>query len=109
MYKKIREKTDDARTLKGKILNFDFLLTVWINWHLWTVGGHCSSYTNGSSLTTWKIWLIHKGHQTDEGHGSNLDHKKCGVICEGEKNICGQQTMLTRKVWRKIELGPYLF
>ena len=29
--KKIREKTDDARTLKGKILNVDFLLTVWIS------------------------------------------------------------------------------
>ena len=29
--KKIIEKTDDARTLKGKILNVDFLLTVWIS------------------------------------------------------------------------------
>ena len=29
--KKIREKTDDARTLKEKILNVDFLLTVWIS------------------------------------------------------------------------------
>ena len=28
---KIREKTDDARTLNWKILNVDFLLTVWIN------------------------------------------------------------------------------
>lgn len=86
---RIREKGDEARTLKGKILNVDFLLLLSGLVDVYEQFGVIVQYTQMVHLLPHERYdLFTKGIGQMKKMTLCVDHKNCEILCEDKKKPC---------------------
>ena len=86
---RIREKGDEARTLKGKILNVDFLLLLSGLVDVYEQFGIIVQYTQKVHLLPHERYdLFTKGIGQMKKVTLCVDHKNCKILCDDKKKPC---------------------